>query len=284
MGGNAFKDVGAIHIDEILPTLNYISEKTKIFDVCDRVLGSTGKKEYSGDMDLVIDPKAKDERESFILALRREFGETNVKKLGQLVTTRIPIQKYNPAHDKRRPRTGFVQVDFMFGNTQWLKLFFHSPSAAESTLKGTHRNLAISAVAGFVDRSESVELDSFNRPVEILRWKWSPNDGLVQVRRTSRKNERTGEWIKKQDDEMLTSPEYMAENIAKILFKGKVDATALNSAESVIAATKLAYDEATQSEIYERIAFNFKTHRVEQNKQYVYPPEIMKFMEKDSVS
>jgi hypothetical protein len=283
MGGNAFKDVGTIHIDEILPTLDYIGKKTNISNIHTSVLGSVGKKEYSGDIDVALEKNAIEQKE-FITLLKKVLGQHNVKRLGKLVTTRIPIQKYSSDHNSRQPRTGFVQVDFIFGNVEWLKLFYHSPCSTESNLKGTHRNLAISAVAGFVDREEDEELDVYERPVKLVRWKWSPNDGLVKVLRTSQKNVRTGEWIKKQHDNVLTDPEYCADKVANIIFKGKADASALNSAESVINAVKLAYDADTQAKIFDRIAFNFKTHKVEQNKQYVYPPEIMQFMEEDSVS
>jgi hypothetical protein len=283
MGGNAFKDVGTIHIDEISPTLDYIGCKTNIKDIRERVLGSVGKKEYSGDIDLALEKNDVEQKE-FIASLKEVLGQHNVKRLGKLVTTRVPIQKYSADHASRQPRTGFVQVDFVFGNVEWLKLFYHSPCSTESKLKGTHRNLAISSVAGFVDREESEELDSFERPIRIVRWKWSPNDGLVKVLRTSQKNVRTGDWIKKQHDVVLTEPEYSAEKIASIIFKGKVGASALNSAESVIDAVKTVYDKETQAEIFKRMAFNFKEHRIEKTKQYDYPLEVVQYMEEDGVS
>ena len=46
--------VGAIHIDEIEPTLDYL-EKSLGMELKNNVLGSVGKKEFSGDIDVAID-------------------------------------------------------------------------------------------------------------------------------------------------------------------------------------------------------------------------------------
>jgi len=99
----------------------------------------------------------------------------------------------------------------------------------------------------------------------------------VKILRKSQKNVRTGEWIKKQSDEIISESVYAADNIAKILFKGKAGADALNSAESIIAAVKEAYDTATQEEIFRRIAINYRD-QVGYDR-FTYPLEIAQHMD-----
>jgi hypothetical protein len=277
-GGNAFDGVGTIHIDELKPTLDYIAKKTNLRDIGGRVLGSVGKKEYSGDIDLAVEPKTKEEMEQFIADLRKTFGDTNVRKIGKLLTTKVPIQNFNPDNDGRYPRTGYVQVDYMFGDRDWLKLYLHSPRETESKLKGTHRNIALSTIAGYTDRATSKEVDDQGRPIETIRWKWSPNDGLIKVRRTSRKNDKTGKWLQKQDEEILGKPYKNANDIVKVLFNGKVGADVLNSAESIVEAVKKAFDKATQEEIFKQMAKNFSQHHDIGKKPFDYPPEIAQYM------
>lgn len=270
-GGNAFTNVGAIHVSEIQPTLAYVSKAIGLSDVNGRVLGSVGKKEYSGDIDIAVEPQTPQETAEFIDKLVKAFGTENVRKVGALVTTSIPIQGFDKSKDGRQPRTGRVQTDFIFGNPEWLKFYYHSPSSAESTLKGMHRNAAIRILASFVDREASDDSDDQKRPVRVVRWKWSPKVGLVKVERTSRKKA-NGAWLKKQDEKELSEPVSNPNDIAKILFKGKADASALNSAESIIAAVKKSYPKELQQQIFAKMAEEFET--IEAGEKYDWPPEL----------
>lgn len=278
-GGNAFPGVGAIHVSEIEPTLAQIERGTNLSDIKSRVLGSVGKKEYSGDIDIAVEPKNPEELGEFIDSLRKLYGDDGVRKIGALITTKVPIANYDETKDGRQPRTGYVQTDYIFGNPEWLKLYFHSPSSKDSALKGTHRNIGLATVAGFVDREESEEEDGFGRPVSLQRWKWSPANGLVKVRRNSYKNDRTGKWVKAQKETELSEPVQSADDIAKILFKGTSGREALNSAESIINAVKRAYDEPTAEKIFKTMADNFSTHTDIGDKEWDYPEEISRYME-----
>ena len=276
-GGNAFSNVGAIHISEIEPTINGLAQVLQIPDLGSHVLGSVGKKEYSGDVDIALKPKNPEELGKFIERLKKVLGQENVRQVGGLITTAVKIQGYNPKKDKRQPRTGYVQVDFIFGNPEWLKLYFHSPSSKDSKLKGTHRNLAIASIAAHVDRQSSDEIDSYGRPVKIIRWKWSPKDGLVKVERTSRKKA-TGGWVKKQDDKVISEPVTDAKGIADVLFQGKADAKVLDSAESLIAAVKKYYTADAAESVFRTMARNFDTKPDLAGGDFEYPPEVAKYM------
>jgi len=281
MGGNAFSGVGAVHSDEIKPTLKKIEQQVGLSNVDDRALGSVGKKEYSGDIDLAVETKSPLELAEFIEQLTEVYGKENVRKIGPIVTTKVAIQNYDPSKDKRQPRTGYVQVDYMFDNPRWLKFFYHSPKEGDSKFKGTHRNLAIAAIASQMDREESVEEDSYGRPVEIIRWVWSPKEGLVKVKRISYKDKRTGtKWVKSQKTEQLNTPTQNPVEIAEAVFKGNASQKAFDSTETLIAAVKKTYDKKQQEAIFEQMAHNFETHNDVGQKDWDYPEEIAKYMEK----
>lgn len=271
-GGNAFTDVGAIHISEIAPTLQWLAKQINHPEILKQTLGSVGKREYSGDIDVVVDLD-REEMKQLALSLHKVLGQENVRGMAGNVITRVPIQNYDASKDKRGPRTGYVQVDFFPGDPEWMSLYY-AGTGEESKLKGVHRNLYISTLSKYVDRKASDEEDSFGRPVESVRWRWSPRDGLIKVLAKSKKNDKGG-WARKQDIEYLSQPIKNADMIADILFKGEADADALGSVESLIAATKKAFDKETQKEIFKAFA---KT-AVEQGHRegFEYPPEIEKY-------
>jgi hypothetical protein len=280
-GGNMFDNSGVIHRSEIEPTLKYLQKITGIKDLDNRVLGSVGKKEYSGDIDVVVDPLQPEALEAFHNKLQSVFGSDSVRRQGQLLSINAPIQNYNPDNDQRHPRTGYVQVDFMFGEKDWLKVYRHSPGEGESKLKGAHRNVALCAVAAHLDRDATSELDDFGRPQEVIRWKWSPKDGLVKVHRKSRINSRTGQTIKKQEEVVLTEPLRDADKIAKTLFKGQAGKESLNSVESIVAAVKKSFGEKEQEAIFKEMAKNFQETKVKGG-NFEYPSEIAKYMQDES--
>lgn len=281
-GGNAFEGVGTVHVSEIPATLQRIEQQVGLSDVNGRALGSVGKKEYSGDIDLAVEPKSPEELVAFIEQLEQVYGKENVRKIGSIVTTKVKIEDFDASKDERQPRTGFVQVDYMFDNPEWLKFFYHSPNEGDSKFKGTHRNLAIAAIASQMDREDSEEEDGYGRPVETQRWMWSPKEGLAKVRRTSHKDKRTGtKWVKAQKTEKLNKPTQNPAEIANAVFKGKAGPEAFDSTETLIAAVKKAYDKKQQEAIFQQMAHNFETHADVGNKEWDYPKEISKYLGKE---
>ena len=116
--GGAMPGVGPIHIDEINPTLDAL-EQTLGIDLKNNVLGSVGKKEFSGDIDvaLQIDP---DDIPAFIDRLKSTPAILDIDK-SSVIMTKVQIQGYDQSKQTTRPRTGYVQVDFMPGDPGWLK-------------------------------------------------------------------------------------------------------------------------------------------------------------------
>lgn len=274
-GGAAVTGCGTIHRSEIRETLNALSNDLELpFDLNDYVLGSTGKREYSGDIDLVIDNKLFGYSQSvFREDLEVLYGKENIARNGTMLHLRYPIKNYDSTLDKRLPRTGYVQIDFNFGDADWERFYHFSPGDS-SKYKGAHRNLIIAAITTVVDILSSREVDGYNRPIEIIRWKWSPL-GFIRVHRRSETDPRSGVWKKSQKDTNIKST-VDPEEIAKILLP--VDGTVkdLESLESIMSAVKRNFGMVDQERIWKKSAENF--YNWPAGKNFHYPVEIAQYL------
>lgn len=279
MAGSAVPGCGTIHISEIEPTLTQLSHELNFpFNLNDYTLGSTGKREYSGDIDLVIDPKLLNcGIPEFRKKLEELFGREYVARNGNMLHIKYPIVKYKEELEYVNQRTGFVQIDFNFGDVEWEKIYHFSPGS-ESRYKGAHRNLMLSAICAAVNTIDSREVDTYNRPIEQIRMKFGPH-GLFKVRRTSQKDDRTGVWMKKQHDEILAGPYKDVRNIVKILFSANGKETDIRSLESIMGAVKRNYGMTDCERIWKRAAMNF--YDWPEGRNFHYPEEIGKYFIED---
>lgn len=161
-GGNVFKDdagsVLTVRINkaDVLPTVQWLETVTGI-ELTDNMLGTTGKKETSGDLDLAIDANAvnKDEFAAKLAAyIEKQGGNPKewIRKSGISVHFKTPI--------KGDEKNGYVQTDFMFGEPNWMKWSLQGGREG-SELKGAHRHIILSSIA----RAKGM--------------KWSANNGLM---------------------------------------------------------------------------------------------------------
>jgi hypothetical protein len=151
MGGEAFKGpdgeplTTGIRKSEVGPTLDaLLREVLQPIGIKSFVpLGSTGKKEMSGDLDIAIgpvptsDPKAlKALKDAILQGIQASVGQDKAKLVGQNIGIMYPIVG---SPDR------FVQVDLMLSgapeNTGWLM------SGTGSGVKGVYRNLLLAYVA-----------------------------------------------------------------------------------------------------------------------------------------
>jgi hypothetical protein len=240
--------VGAIHIDEIAPTIAYL-EKALGLRLADNVLGSVGKKEFSGDIDIALDlPREK--VDDFVAKLSSVPGVSDVSK-GSVVVSKVKIQNYDANKQSDRPRTGFVQVDFMLGEPGWLKTYYHSPAQGESAYKGGVRTILISVIAALYDRNDSGDTTDDGVPLKSERYLFSPRDGLVRIVQTPVPKKSGQGYTKQKQNEIVGGPWRDADSIAKQLGLGQ--GAALNSYESLKAAMENNYP----AEMTEKILSNF---------------------------
>jgi len=249
--GGSMPGVGPIHISEIEPTLDAL-EKVLSIDLKNNVLGSVGKKEFSGDIDvaLEIDP---DSIPAFIENLKKTPEIMDIAK-SSVIMTKVKIVDYDESKQTTKPRTGYVQIDFMPGDPGWMKTYYHSPSEKESKYKGVFRNIMIATIAAVYDRKDSEEKIDDGRAVESERWMWSPTDGLVRIKRTPVPKAKGDGYTKKNKNEIIQKPIKDADSIAKAL--GLDGAKDLNSFESLLAAVEKNYPAEMAQKIKDNFAEN----------------------------
>ena len=147
-GGNVFKDeqgeplTQRINLADIRPTVAWLETITDL-PLLDNMLGSTGLKPSSGDLDLAVDSNKVDKEQFFqrltnMVAQRGEDPRRWVRKSGTAVHLLTPIGG--------RAGRGFVQTDFMFlPKPEFSKWILRSDP--QSDYKGATRNILINSMA-----------------------------------------------------------------------------------------------------------------------------------------
>lgn len=188
-GGNVFKDENGgpgtqrINKADVAPTIKWL-EKITGLELLDNALGTTGKKDTSGDLDIAVDVSKLSKEDLVSIFTKAGYDKSYVKKSGDSVHFKTPINGDE--------KNGFVQTDFMFGDPEWMK-FSMAGGAQDSQFKGMHRHLLLSSIA------------------KAQGLKWSYKNGLV--------NRETGEVITKDPNkiaEMLLGKGKTREDMASV--------------------------------------------------------------------
>jgi hypothetical protein len=147
-GGNVFKDNAGtiltkrINRADVLPTIKWLETVTGL-ELTDHLLGTTGKKETSGDLDIAIDANEVN-KDEFAAKLGEYISKQGsdpkqwIKKSGVSVHFKTPI--------KGDEANGYVQSDFMFGEREWMK-WSMTGGREGSQLKGAHRHVILASIA-----------------------------------------------------------------------------------------------------------------------------------------
>lgn len=147
-GGNVFKDDAGtiltkrINKADVLPTVRWLETVTGL-ELTDHMLGTTGKKETSGDLDIAIDANEVNKNEfaqKLSDYISKQGGDPKewIKKSGVSVHFKTPINGDE--------KNGYVQADFMFGEREWMK-WSMTGSDDKSLYKGVHRHQILSSIA-----------------------------------------------------------------------------------------------------------------------------------------
>ena len=138
-GGNIFS-TRRINKAEVAPTLKKAEELSEL-PLLTNTLGSTGKAETSGDLDVVVDGN-KINKDEFI----KHFTSKGVDP-ASLKKTGIEVAYKSPIYGKDGKETGdFVQIDFMFHeDPSYLKFYYDNNETPP--FKGAHRNIIMASIA-----------------------------------------------------------------------------------------------------------------------------------------
>lgn len=287
MAGSAVPGCGTIHVSEIEPTLTQLSDDLEFpFDLNDYTVGSAGKREYSGDLDIVLDDRWWGRG---VAALRENLEELYDKKSisghGNMLHLKYPIISYKEELQEVKPRTGYVQIDFLFGNYDWLKFYHYSDGKSE--YKGAHRNLMIAAICSVINvkqyygNTTTVECRALYDDLGFLglegmdyfRYKWGPH-GFARINR-KRVRTKSGDIAKKPEDTVIAGPFFDAGTIIEILFPGCRDLHTLDSMETIMKAVKENYGMVEQERVWRQAASNF--YDWPDGRNFYYPEEISKY-------
>ena len=279
-GGSA-PGVGPIHKDEIEATLAPL-ERALGIKLYDNMLGSAGKKQFSGDIDCAIQVDPDD-----IAVLGKKIQDSPLTLYfakTSVFITKIKIQDYDPNREEIDPitgkskgipqgRTGFVQLDYMPGDPGWMKTYYHSPSETESKYKGVYRNIMIATICALWERESSEERTADDRAMEVTRWIWSPSKGLVRIKRTPKPRADGNGYTKAHIDTDLEKPITDPDKIAKAL--GLNSGADLHSFETINKAIKKNY----KPDLYQKLIDSFAKNGVV--KDIGVPDEIKNKISKD---
>lgn len=242
--------VGAIHISEIDPTLSAL-EKVLGLDLKGNALGSVGKKEFSGDIDVALNIDA--EKIPEFMEKLKQIPEIQDIQKTSVIMTKVKIVGYDPQKQvEGKERTGYVQVDFMPGDPDWMKVFYHSPHEKDSKYKGVMRTTFLATIAAIYNQQNSQDTTDDGRPLESERFMFSPKDGLIRVRRTPVPKKSGEGYTKQNKNDQIDGPWRSADKIADILNLGTADD--LDSFETLYNAVKNNYDKETATRIFKDFA------------------------------
>lgn len=252
--GGSMSGVGAIHIDEIEPTLDRLEQVLGV-DLKNNTLGSVGKREFSGDIDVALDIQPED-LPDFVEKLKQVPEILDISR-SSVIMTKVKIVGYDPKKQvEGKLRTGYVQVDFMPGDSSWLKTFYHAPHEKDSKYKGVFRNILMSTIAAHLDRKDSSQKLPDGRPMQSERYMWSSADGLVKVLRTPEPNKKGDGYTKKNNNKIIDGPYKNPDEIAKVL--------QLDSADDLYSYETLrkAMDKNYSSELVQSVLKDFSENSV----------------------
>lgn len=156
-GGNIFKQADGtpattrISRDNVVPTVQWLEQLTGL-NLVDNMLGSTGRKETSGDLDLGVDSTKVSKELLIQQLLNKGIDRNDIRKTGDSVHLKTPILG--------DPANGYVQTDFMFSDNPQFQSFSYA-GTGQGEFKGVHRNILLASIA------------------KALGMKWSPKFGLV---------------------------------------------------------------------------------------------------------
>ena len=264
--GGSLPGVGAIHIDEINPTLVPLEKELGI-DLRNNALGSVGKREFSGDIDVALQIDA-DKIPEFVERLKKSSQIMDIAK-SSVIMTKVKIMDFDEEKSDGRPRTGYVQIDFMPGDPEWMKTYYHSPHEKDSQYKGVYRNIMIASIAGSVKIENSEETIDDGRPLQSKRFMFSPRDGLVRVLRRPVPKKTGDGYTKKNNNKIIGGPWKTADSIAKTL--GLDNSDDFDSYETLVKAIRKNLSPEDQKKIFTAFTDN---HTI---KSMGIPPDIQEY-------
>lgn len=198
MCGNAFPHLDMVRVrrEDVLPTVDHVASTlampgftTRL--ALDSLMGSAGKQETSGDLDFAINDRPAIFVGQPVLPIfdLRAFAERARATLppGHVQTKTLKGGQFQTAFPiAGDPSKGFVQVDFIRGNPEWLKFSHFSPGKDFSPYKGVMMSTMLGVLAKMRKDFELLEGEDriarvglkFDLELGLFReWKYRKKEG-----------------------------------------------------------------------------------------------------------
>lgn len=188
MGGRAFPDVSPVKRELIDRTLHNFTRLLGIRSYS--LLGSTGKKPVSGDIDIAVDSQ---DINQLLTTIRGKLGKQAVNVRG-ISMSQLYCRYQASAH--LLP----VQIDITVGYRPLLEFTYWSPGPDQSEYSGLHRTELIKAVAKSIGQTAERNGETVARTGYTLL----PNKGLMLTSRW-RKPSTLGGFVKKMTEVPIES-------------------------------------------------------------------------------
>lgn len=269
MGGNAFKNTVRVKREDIPSIITDIVSALEFPGLTeeyamDSLMGSCGKKETSGDIDIAMNTysaRSFFEKEEPVFDLY-EFIENLKEKLPR---NRLFLETSNMGNVMTAwpYKEGVVQCDFIFGKKEWLQFSHYSPAENESSFKGVFLTQSFGILAKM---NTDYETD-----VAKVGLVLSLENGLMKRWRMIKYK---GQGVKEVETEYFETkysnlPRFnrigtvdTPDDAIRIIFGEKVDFSSINTFEKIVSFLK---NKTSMYEIFqEKFLDNFKRHNAMQ--------------------
>lgn len=192
-GGNAVSNVTRIKLEEINPTLQEVEQQLlskfnlTLSDV--GILGSTGKKASSGDIDLAININM--DINTFYTKVTEYIKYEAVLLKGlNIVSIAFPIYDINGNKTNK-----FVQIDLMkVDDINYAKFSYYSPYSVDykgdigvndtkSKFKGLFRNEVLIAISSVI-KEQNLKVDPNGKVLVFKKYQYTTDRGLIELTRS----------------------------------------------------------------------------------------------------
>lgn len=259
MGGNAFPGLPMVRVRRgyVAPTVDHVVTVMNMpgFDLAyamDNLMGSAGKQDDSGDLDFALNNKAArfvGEPDLPLFNLRA-FAERAraVLPQGHVQTKTLKGGQFQTAFPVAGdPQKGYVQVDFVAGNPEWLKFSHYSPGLDLSPYKGVMLSTMLGVLAKMHKDYELLEGED---RVARVGLRYDLEKGLYRQWKL-RKRDGQGMSVVSADEfetAVATSPRFarlshVTEPVAVLglLFGQPVDPEEVNTFEKLVAKVRTVF-------------------------------------------
>ncbi len=202
MGGNTFKGLSRVKREDLNDLLHLVVDTLKFPGLTldylqNSLLGSTGKKETSGDVDLCMN--------NYLLRFvgEPEYPVFDFKEFrGKLESSLGKQNVVKGSGTQLFTKWGDYQVDFLFGPHDWMKFSHYSPTEEESAYKGLFLVNSFGVLAKM--KRDLLCFDLEGKRVAQVNMVFNLEKGL----RRSWKMEKKNKWFLKVDDSLYKVSEF----------------------------------------------------------------------------